>query len=98
MASLLFLLSTFAEELTPAWCPIFQQSLDSHTVLASWKKTVITPVPKKPCPTDNNDYRPIALTSIVMKCLEKKMFFLTQSRYKSTVKSFPICLLTEEEH
>ena len=27
-----FLLETFAEELAPAWCPIFQLSVDSHMV------------------------------------------------------------------
>ena len=69
--NILSYLRTFAEELTPVWCPTFQQSLDSHTVPALWKKTVITPVPKKPCPIDNNDYRPIALAAVVMKCLDK---------------------------
>lgn len=65
------LLKTCAEELTPAWCPLFQRSLDSHTVPALWKKTVITPVPKRSCSVENNVYRPVALTSIVMKCFEK---------------------------
>ena len=65
-----FLLKTFAEELAPAWCPIFQFSVDSHRVLILWKTSYITPVPKKTCPKENNDYRPVALTSTVMKCLE----------------------------
>lgn len=69
--SMLLYLRSFAEELTPAWCPTFQQSLDSHTLPALWKKTGITPLPKKLCPIDNNDYRPIVLTAVVMKCLEK---------------------------
>lgn len=33
-----FLLKTFAAELTPAWCPVFQKSADSHLVPALWKK------------------------------------------------------------
>lgn len=73
------LLKTCAEELIPACCPIFQRSLDSHTVPALWKKAAITPVPKKPCPTENNDFRPIALTSIVMKCFEKYMVSLLKT-------------------
>ena len=31
----------------------------------------IVPLPKKPSPVCNNDYRPVALTSIVMKSLER---------------------------
>ena len=62
-----FVLKTFAEELAPAWCPIFH----NHSVPILWKTSYITPVPKKTCPKENNDYRPVALTSIVMKCLER---------------------------
>ena len=64
-----FLLKTFAEELAPAWCPIFQLLVDSHRVPILWKTSYITSVPKIICPKENNDYRPVALTSIVMKCL-----------------------------
>ena len=67
------LLKACAEELTPAWCPIFQRSVDSHTVPALWKRSTIVPVAKKPCPADNNDFRPVALTLIVMKSFEKYM-------------------------
>ena len=65
-----FLLKTFAGELAPAWCPIFQFSVDSHRVPILWKTSYITSVPKIICPKENNDYRPVALTSIVMKCLD----------------------------
>ena len=78
-----YLLRECAEELTPAWCPIFQQSLDSHTVPLLWKKTIITPVPKKTGAVDNNDFRPIAITSVIMKCLKKYVM----SRLKCSVNS-----------
>ena len=58
------LLKTFAEELAPAWCSIFQLSVDSHSVPILWKTLYIK---------ENNDYRHVALTSIVMKCLERIM-------------------------
>ena len=45
-----FLLKTFAEELAPAWCPIFQLSVDSHRVPILWKTSDINPVPKKTSP------------------------------------------------
>ena len=36
-----------------------------------WKLSAISPLPKKSNPKSNNDYRPIALTSVIMKCFEK---------------------------
>lgn len=35
------------------------------------EEIIIIPVPKIPCPQVNNDYRPFALTSNVMKSLER---------------------------
>lgn len=40
---------------------------------------MITPIPKKPHPSENNDYRPVAITSIVMKCFEKYMVTLLKN-------------------
>ncbi|XP_070400499.1 uncharacterized protein [Nothobranchius furzeri] len=36
-----------------------------------FKESIIVPVPKKPHPASLNDYRPVALTSVVMKCFER---------------------------
>jgi len=79
------LLKTCAVELVPAWCPIFQRSLDFHIIPALWKKTVLIPVPKKPCPMENNDFRPVALTSIVMKCFEKYMVSLLKTEVNKSL-------------
>ena len=68
-----FLLKTFSQELTPAWTPLFQRSVDSGSIPAIWKEAVIIPVAKNSCPKENNDFRPVALTSIVMKSLERIM-------------------------
>ena len=51
------LLKTFAAELTPAWSPLFQLSFYKHTIPKDWKKAIIIPFPKKPCPKDKNDFR-----------------------------------------
>ena len=56
--------------MAPAWCPILPLSVDSHRVPILWKTSYITSVPKIICPKENNDNRSVALTSIVMKCLE----------------------------
>jgi hypothetical protein len=37
------------------------------------RKLIIIPVPKKPCPKDNYDFRPVAPTSIIMKVFERIM-------------------------
>ena len=51
--------------------PLFQRSIDCHVVPDLWKKSIIIPIPKVSCPTSNKDFRPIALTSNVMKCFER---------------------------
>lgn len=66
-----FFLKTFADELSPVWHRLFQLSIDTHTVPELLKKSIIIPVPKIPCPQVNNDYWPFALTSNVMKSLER---------------------------
>ena len=79
-----FLLKTCAEELTPAWHRLFQVSIDTHTVPDLWKKSIIVPVPKMSCPLVNNDYRPVALTSNVVKSLER---IITEELRKETEAS-----------
>lgn len=66
-----FFLKTFADELSPVWHLLFQLPIDTHTVPELLKKSIIIPVPKIPCPQVNNDYWPFALTSNVMKSLER---------------------------
>ena len=58
-------------ELAPILHSLFCQSYRTATIPTLWKTATIIPVPKKPRPTELNHYRPIALTSIIMKCLEK---------------------------
>ena len=64
-------LKTCAMELTPILHSLFCQSYRTATIPTLWKTATIIPVPKKPRPSELNHYRPIALTSIIMKCLEK---------------------------
>ena len=49
---------------------LYQTSLNTGIVPALWKLSEIIPVPKIAFPKVSNDYRPVALTSIIMKCLE----------------------------
>ncbi|KAI4880858.1 hypothetical protein NFI96_024792 [Prochilodus magdalenae] len=50
---------------------VFNLSLCLGRVPATWKTTCLIPVPKKAHPKELNDYRPVALTSHVMKTMER---------------------------
>ena len=60
------LLKTCADELSPIFTELFQTSLLQRLIPDIWKLSAIVPVP-----IVMNDYCPVALTSVVMKCLEK---------------------------
>ncbi|KAL0174659.1 hypothetical protein M9458_030627, partial [Cirrhinus mrigala] len=64
-------LKTCADQLAPIFSQIFNKSLELCEVPSCFKRSTIIPVPKKPKITGLNDYRPVALTSVIMKSLEK---------------------------
>uniref|UniRef100_A0A8C9W7S9 Reverse transcriptase domain-containing protein n=1 Tax=Scleropages formosus TaxID=113540 RepID=A0A8C9W7S9_SCLFO len=64
-------LKTCADQLAPIFTKIFNRSLEMCEVPSCFKRSTIIPIPKKPKITGLNDYRPVALTSVVMKSLEK---------------------------
>ncbi|KAK1791977.1 hypothetical protein P4O66_001747 [Electrophorus voltai] len=63
-------LSECADQLADVLTDIFNISL-SCAVVPTCFKTTIVPVPKKPTVSCFNDYRPVTLTSIIMKCFKK---------------------------
>ena len=60
-----------ANQLAPVLMVIFNLFLSQCIVPKCFKLSVIVPVPKKPLPSCLNDYHPIPLTSVVMKCFER---------------------------
>ncbi|KAI2654010.1 putative RNA-directed DNA polymerase from transposon BS [Labeo rohita] len=64
-------LKVCADQLAPVFTQIFNRSLELCLVPNCLKRSTIIPVPKKPKITGLNDYRPVALTSVVMKAFEK---------------------------
>ena len=60
-----------ADQLAGVFTNIFSQSLSQATIPSCLKTSTIIPVPKKNSVSCLNDYRPVALTPIVMKCFEK---------------------------
>eukprot|EP00061_Rhincodon_typus_P010176 g34260.t1 len=73
------------DRLVEVFTAIFNLSLPHIKVPACFKKTTIIPVPKKAHAKCLNEYRPVALTSIVMKCFER----LVMTHINS---SLPACL------
>ncbi|KAK3568450.1 hypothetical protein QTP86_007299 [Hemibagrus guttatus] len=65
------LLKHCATQLSPVFTDIFNTSLETCHVPACFKTSAIVPVPKKTKITGLNDYRPVALTSVVMKSFER---------------------------
>ena len=60
-----------ADQLGEVFTRIFKQSLSQSTVPPCLKSSTIVPLPKKTNVTSLSDYRPVALTPVVMKCLKK---------------------------
>ncbi|KAL0153065.1 hypothetical protein M9458_051664 [Cirrhinus mrigala] len=63
-----------AAQLTDVLTDIFNTSLSQAVVPTCLKSTSIIPVPKKSPVSCLNDYHPIALTPIMMKCFESSAF------------------------
>ncbi len=60
-----------ADQLADVFTDIFNQSLSQCLIPACLKSSTIIPLPKKTNASTPNDYRPVALTPIIMKCFEK---------------------------
>ena len=65
------LLKECANEITPTLTKIFRHSLDTGTIPTVCEKANITPIFKKGNKQDPNNYRPISITSVVCKILER---------------------------
>jgi len=64
-------LKVCGEQLAGVYADIFNLSLSQAVVPRIFKSSIIIPVPKKPDTPTLNDFRPVALTPVAMKCLEK---------------------------
>jgi len=59
-----------SHQLSPIYTVIFQRCVNEH-IPSIWKTATVIPVPKKTSPKELNDYRPISLTSVPFKTLER---------------------------
>ena len=60
-----------ASELTPILCRLFNMSYKKGIFPSSWKHARVQPIPKKGKKTQPNNYRPVALLSVISKVMEK---------------------------
>lgn len=58
-------------QLAAPFTSIFNKCFKYHTFPTHWKEATIIPVPKRKGKDELNNFRPIALTSILGKCFEK---------------------------
>eukprot|EP00061_Rhincodon_typus_P003908 g21271.t1 len=80
-------LRSCADQMAEVFTNILNLSLLQAECPTCFKKTTIIPVPKKAHATCLNDYCPVALISIIMKCFERLVMTHTNS-------SLPACLNT----
>jgi Reverse transcriptase (RNA-dependent DNA polymerase) len=52
---------------------LINRSILTSTVPQQWKSACITPIPKVPHPKDPNDFRPISITPILSRAIEKSI-------------------------
>ncbi len=64
-------LKSCADQLAPIFTKILNRSQELREVPSCFKRSTIIPIPKKSKITGLNDYRPVALTSVVMKSFER---------------------------
>ncbi len=81
-------LKTCAEQLEEVYTDIFNTTLSQESVPCICKSSIIVPLPKKTNATIMNDFRPVALTLVRMKCLEKLVLQHINSVVPDTVDPF----------
>ena len=103
------LLKEGAAEISPSLTKIFNLSLCSGTLPQDWLSAHIVPVHKKNDKSDPSNYRPISLTSIVVKTLERLVHrevvsaleskgLLSGYQYGFRAKRSTVSLLSEAVH
>ena len=57
--------------LTAPLARLFHQSLATGVVPHQWKTAVLKPIPKTAAPTQPSDYRPISITPVLSRSLQR---------------------------
>ncbi|KAK3511365.1 hypothetical protein QTP70_005288 [Hemibagrus guttatus] len=82
-----------AEQLADVFTDIFNISLSSAVVPTCLNTTTIIPVPKKSTVPCLNDYRPVALTPVVMKFFERLIMRHIKTQLPPSLYPLQICIV-----
>ena len=76
--------SWFLRVAAPIFCSpitqLFNLSLSTSTVPRQWTQAWIRPVPKVTAPTQHSDFRPISITPVLTRALERMTSFIQHSK------------------
>ena len=81
-----------AKELAPKLNQIYRKSLDESQVPSKWKEAHIVPIHKGGSKATMANFRPVALTSIICKAMERILFSAIMSHLMANN------LITEQQH
>ncbi|KAK3529788.1 hypothetical protein QTP86_003198 [Hemibagrus guttatus] len=91
-------LKNCAEELKDVLTDSFNTLVSQAVVPKCFKATTIIPVPDKPHTSSHNDYRPIALTPIIMKCFDRLVMQHIKSILPPIPRPIPVCIQNQQVH
>jgi len=72
----------------------FNLSLSTSTVLRQWKQAWISPVAKVAVPTQHADFRPISITPVLTRIMERTV---VQSYIYPAIQQPPACLTFDDQ-
>ena len=79
-------IKSFSAQLSIPLCYIFNLILAGNPIPEIWKEANVTLLPKVPLPKQTGDIRPISLTSIFSKILERLVINLVMDHFQYVVK------------
>jgi len=87
-----FLLTKLLPSISGPLSIIYQSFMSAGNIPDSWKISIITPLFKKGAASDPNNYRPVAITSIFSKLMERVIVSQTSNHLKE------LGLISKEQH
>eukprot|EP00745_Piridium_sociabile_P003724 TRINITY_DN12164_c1_g2_i4.p1 TRINITY_DN12164_c1_g2~~TRINITY_DN12164_c1_g2_i4.p1 ORF type:complete len:173 (-),score=23.14 TRINITY_DN12164_c1_g2_i4:519-1037(-) len=85
-------LKVCADQLAPVLTHLFNVSLHQSKVPQCFKTSIIVPVPKKTHISRLNDYRPVALTSVITKVFERLVLQYLKSVTDTQLDMHQFCI------
>jgi len=74
---------------------LFNLSIATYTTPQQWKRATIMPVPKKPTPKEHADFRPISITPVLTRILER---IIVQQFIYPAIQSPPATLSFDDQY